>query len=213
METHRRPKIRYLLDLIFDIRYNGLYIFTGFARMAKVVYERAKIYGSFYILPTKMTDYYYNYDWFDLHLANTILLRINDIAIITVLNDSGAASIFFDEIFKKITGPLSPLQLREVVSHLAYINLNLINRPQYYTKINSTTGQATIDVKMPEVLKLDKFRPDEFGKILYHASSSMIKQMNNIFSNEDSDKIKAGRTTFLFNKHGQFVDDSMEFKP
>ena len=66
-------------------------------------------FGTTAILPAKVSDLYSNYDYRDTYAANTILLRINDIAFLSVLDDSCAAAHFFSGHFKRITGPLSPM--------------------------------------------------------------------------------------------------------
>lgn len=81
--------------------------------------------GSLLVLPAKIRPHFESFDYGDLSFVATMTLRIDDTAIIAVLNDSQAAlSVYYEEL-EKIRGPLSPLQVREIGVHLGFINLHI----------------------------------------------------------------------------------------
>jgi hypothetical protein len=70
------------------------------------------------------------FDFGDLHIAQTMMLRLGRAAIFVVFNDStGALSFYQENMLDKITGPISELQAREVMTEFAMLNLHLKERP------------------------------------------------------------------------------------
>jgi hypothetical protein len=65
-----------------------------------------------------------------------MLLRFNDMGMLAVFNDSGGAINYFWQKLEKISGPVSELQLREIMVELAFLNLHLKERPTFYTEYN-----------------------------------------------------------------------------
>ena len=65
-----------------------------------------------------------------------MLLRLDDAAMLTVFNDSGGAMNYLWQKLEKINGPVSELQLREIMVDLAYLNLHLKERPTSHTEFD-----------------------------------------------------------------------------
>jgi len=166
--------------------------------------------GSLLVLPAKLSENYHDFDYRDIYEANTILLRMGDIAFLAVLDDSCAASNFFQNHFEKIDGPLSPIQLRETLSHLTLLNFKLKYRPQYGTKIDTNENKVTIVAELPEKLELDDFTSSEFGEILYSNTYEMIEKINDERLNKNIENLKAGYFRFLFDENGKFMNNCME---
>lgn len=169
-------------------------------------------YGSTIILPAKTGDHIEKYDYRDVYAANTILIRINDIAILSVLDDSCASSHFFSGHLDRITGQLSPIQLREVLSHLTLLNYKLKHRPKYYTRL-SPTGRVSIYAELPESMELEDHTREELGEILF---ANVFQYVEAGISDEEgftSENIRKGGYHFLFNENGDFIENSMEPKP
>ena len=154
--------------------------------------------GSFCVLPAEVAEHYESYDYRDVYSANTILLRIGDIAFFAVLDDSCAALHFFSKHFKRITAPLSPLQLREVLSHFTLLNYKLKYRPVYFTKVDPNSGEIIIGAELPESMELEEHTCEEFGKIMYACVSDMIEIIENPELSSNIENIKKGRYRFLF---------------
>lgn len=167
-------------------------------------------FGTTFVLPAKTAEHLENYDYRDVYAANTILLRINDIAFLAVLDDSCAASYFFSGQTERISAPLSPIQLREVLSHLTLINYKLKYRPSYHTKIDSTTGDVRIVADLPERMEIEEHSKEEFGEILYANVSEFVAKMTSLDKNFTKENILNGDYHFLFDENGKFLTNSME---
>jgi len=94
--------------------------------VARSFYTKCNIsqdaFGTIVILPAKVLSYYSNFDYCDTYDGKAVLLRMNDICIIAILNDScGSLSLYGKELCR-LTSPLSPLQCREVFANLILIN-------------------------------------------------------------------------------------------
>jgi hypothetical protein len=167
-------------------------------------------WGSITMIPAKVAEHYENYDYSDIYAANTVLMRIGEIAFIAVLDDSCASLNFFLEQSKIIDGPLSPLQLREVQTILAFFNLKLKYRPQYGTRTDINIGEVSIFTELPDTLALEEFTDREIGELLYSNVEDIIKNMNNTTLNENIENIKAGNFRFLFDESGRFIKNHMD---
>lgn len=167
-------------------------------------------FGTTFVLPAKTAGHLDNYDYRDVYGANTILLRINDIAFLAVLDDSCAASHFFSRLSKRLTAPLSPIQLREVLSHLTLLNYKLKYRPSYHTKIDSSTEEIFIAAELPKSMELEEHTREELGEILYANVSEYVDKMHSPDTNFTKENILNGAYHFLFDENGKFMSNSMD---
>jgi hypothetical protein len=166
--------------------------------------------GSVYVLRAKSGDHHELFDYRDTYEANTILIQVGEIAFLAVLDDSGAAAHFYSERMEGITGPLSKLQLREVLSHLTLLNLKLKYRPSYRTEINISTGKISIAAELPDLMELAEHTREEFGHILHSNIFEYIGAMDDPdFNNKN---VLSGKYQVLFDKDGKFIEDSMDMK-
>ena len=162
--------------------------------------------GSLIILPAKQAEHYGDYDYRDIYGANTILLQLGEVAFLAVLDDSCAALNLFSNQMKRITGPLSPIQLREVISHLAFLNIKLKYRPTFSTKVNPSECRVYIAAHIPDSLELEEYTAEEFGEYLY----SNVSQINIPELLDNMENIKLGYYHFLFDENGKFIENSMD---
>ena len=70
------------------------------------------------------------FDFGDLYLAQTMLLRLGDMAFVTAFGDGGCTLHYFKEKLLR-AGPLSGLQLREVMAEIATIRLHMKTQPTF----------------------------------------------------------------------------------
>jgi len=170
-----------------------------------------EVFGSLLVLPAKVRPHFESFDYCDLSVAQTMLLRIDDTAIIAVFNDSQAAlSVYYEEL-DKIGGPLSPLQVREIAVQLAGINIHLAERPRFSSDINLLSEEYRILGHRPEELRLGDWQHEIHGKIMHHICKDMVvgtPDWEQVLEN-----IKTGRYTFLVDSDGKFVHDHMELAP
>jgi hypothetical protein len=128
-----------------------------------------------------------------------------------VLNDSCACySVEKDHLFARINGPLSPLQIREIVARLGYLNLRIKERPQFHSEISG--GRYKILATHPRSIEIDKGDPQEYGKLMYRACAGDLGMCRNSDIEATKTHIRNGRYTFLFDKSGNFIHQSMEFR-
>lgn len=163
------------------------------------------VYGTLFILPSIKVGGLEKFDYVDSHTGKGILLQLGEISIISVLNDSCAGYSFFRERLEKINAPLSPFQLREVVAHLNFINLNLKERPVYYSDIKSS-GKYRIIADVPEVFYLEKEedRIASPGAFLRVYVENMIEGIDN--KDEVLDEIENNERNYLFNENDDFIN-------
>ena len=166
-------------------------------------------HGSLLILPAKEAGHYNQFDYSDNYVANTILLRFNNIAFIAVLDDSAASWNFFYHKFKKLTGHLCPMQLREVFSHFTLLNMKLKYRPIYSTSFDMLSGKSSIIAELPEKLEIEPITNEDIGEIVLANTLQFIKEINDPALNEKIDLIRIGTYQFLFNEDGEFLTNSM----
>ncbi|WP_415885000.1 hypothetical protein ACMXYO_10085 [Neptuniibacter sp. QD37_6] len=170
-----------------------------------------KCFGSLCILPAKTLKDRGDFDYKDMFISNTVLLQIEDIAFIAVLDDCCAALNVFGQQLHKISGKLSPIQIREVMSHFAYINLLLKERPVFQTVWRFDESEFVITAEIPEKCELDydiETRMEDILAFNMHDFFGKIQFKNGeLFSLESIEKGKSG---FLFDERGDFVSDSMD---
>lgn len=173
-------------------------------------YIEPECFGSTFVFSAKDTNLQSGFDYRDMYIANTILLKLGDIAFIAVLDDSCYAANFFSDQTERISGPLSSLQLLEVLSHLTLINMKMKERPVYHTKVDPTNGEVSIGAKMPKNVELADFESSEFGEILFASIYPYIGKIGTEDGLVTEDMIRSGHYRFLFDEQGKFVEDSMD---
>jgi hypothetical protein len=169
---------------------------------------KANALGSLLVLPAKILPYGEQFDYCDLSFAQTMLIRIDDIAVIAALNDSQALVSVLQEFLKSIAGPLSPLQLREMMVRMAVININLAERPRFYSDLNLLTEAYEIGCERPSEIRVEEMDDVRIGEMMHHICGPLVA------GHPDEAKIrenlKTGLYTFLFDDKGGFAADNMD---
>lgn len=133
-----------------------------------------KVHGSLIILPASEKDTE-QFDYLDLYHYKTTLLRLNDVAFITVFTDSTAVlGKHFEDL--KIQGPLNTLQLREIAAHFAYSYSILKNPPSFHTK--AYKGKLCIEATLDPMYEWLPLVPEDLGQILHYATVELIEAAN-----------------------------------
>lgn len=165
--------------------------------------------GSIFIVPAIQHTSIEPFDFTDNTDGKTIMIRLDEFCVICVLNDScGTYSLFKDDI-AKIKGALTPFQLREIFTHVVYINLNLKERPVYYSQF-SENAEYHIKAKIPETAELvpEEERQITHGELLYHYCKDMIGPVEN--KKTILNEIKMGKRRYLLNDSGEFINHSKD---
>ena len=166
--------------------------------VARSFYSHATLtpsaYGSLLVLPAQIAAPYTQFDYKDSYQAQTLLLRMGGVAVLTVLNDACAVVNAAQGLLARINAPLSPLQLREVFAHLAYINLSLEHRPEFITNAKAQTNELLITCQHPDKVSLKPYEPAALGQIMLECVQDYLDFYNLTI---DRDAISQGRWTFL----------------
>ena len=163
--------------------------------------------GSLLVLPAKVRSHFESFDYGDFSLGQTMLLRLDETAIIAVFNDSQAALSLYDKELTKIGGPLSPLQLREIAARLASINIQLTERPRFSSDIDLLREEYKIVAHRPNELRLDNWDDKILGSIMHHVCAPILTGSSDV---QILENLKTGRYTFLVDEEGKFLKDHME---
>nr|WP_224741181.1 HNH endonuclease [Bradyrhizobium sp. 2S1]MCK7667585.1 HNH endonuclease [Bradyrhizobium sp. 2S1] len=165
--------------------------------------------GSVLALPVRSQASADRFDFGDLYIAQTMMIRLGDTAILTVFNDSGGAMNYFFQKLEKITGPVSELQLREIMVELAYLNLHLKERPQFYTSCDGLSETCRIVGTRPQ-LELTDMDASVRGELMLFALGHALPHLRvaGLKYEEVVSTVQAGRFTFLFDDDGMFIKDS-----
>jgi hypothetical protein len=164
--------------------------------------------GSCLALPVRTQASQEKFDFGDLSFAQTMLLRLDDTAMLTVFNDSGAVLGWFRQKLEKITGPVSDLQLREILVEFAYLNLHLKERPTFQTECNTLTKICRI-VGNRGFLNLEKMDRRVRGKLLHHVFREILPHTKNRHATNEEvlEAVQAGNFSFLFDDNGEFIPE------
>jgi hypothetical protein len=100
---------------------------------------------------------------------------------------------YYHERVERITGPLSPLQLRAVMVDLACLNWHLKNRPTFQTECDVVEEESRIIAVRPQS-ELKDFDYELRGKLLYGAVEDAIPNIrgSSLRQDEIGEAIKAG---------------------
>ena len=167
--------------------------------------------GSFLALEVRQDASHEMFDFVDFSHAQTLMLRIDDIAMISVFNDSGAVMSHFWPHIERITGAVSDLQLREIVAEFAFLSLHLKCRSTFHSEINFVSKTYSILAKRPTEVELDELdysvRGDLLHRAIRHGLSSI--QVAGHTEEEILGFIKAGELSLLFDNDGKFIEKSL----
>lgn len=164
-------------------------------------------YGSLVVLPASTAAYFEPFDYGDLYQPRSLFLRLDDVCFIVVLNDSNGALSGLVGLMEKISGPLSPVQIRELFIRFAYANMRLTSRPSFASSFGKDSYE--IVARRPQELQFQPGRPEEYGALLYHATKPVLDQLATPNRDQIIEGVKAGNWTFLFGPDGHFAADSM----
>ena len=163
------------------------------------------VMGSFIVFQSVIDNSLFGpYDFMDLYQHRTICFRFRDVALVCVLNDSCACmSLAYNKLLARITGALYPLQLREIMARLGYLNLLLKDRPRFFSEFNN--GEYTISAAHPDKIEIEKPNAKDFGDVLFFSCKDYLKKSLNHDNEAIIKAVQNGRYTFLFHKNGRFI--------
>jgi hypothetical protein len=174
--------------------------------IARSHYSRAYlapfVYGTILFFQTIDNEMFGKFDYCDFHLGKVVMIKLNDICIIVVLDDAKVSGLLFRDYLRRINGPLTPFQVKEIVSHLAFLNIHLMNRPVFYSDIGKN---YIIKAKVPEILDIveKNERIVNASKILHFFVKDFMGNIDN--KEQILNEIKSGKRNFLFDEKDKFI--------
>jgi hypothetical protein len=143
------------------------------------------------------------FDFTDLSAAQTLLLRLDDVALLAVFNDSCGAMQGLMPKLNKITG---------LMAELAFVNLHIEHRPTFHTLVDGRTGEQSIAATLPPEFSLIPMDKGVRGSLLHQAVQHALGQLH--VPGFTNDQVVAGITcgewTFLFDDDGKFIGESKQ---
>lgn len=156
--------------------------------------------GTLVLFPAALEPDVPPFDLIDLTELQTIVLRMDDIVVAAVLNDSGAVRLGLRGVFEQISGPLTAVQVRELAAHLACCNAHLLNRPRFQTRIDlKQPPHVFVEAEHDSSPSFAARDANLFGGLLHRLLEDVRPHVRvpGIPESEVDSAIKAGRVSFL----------------
>lgn len=203
LKTHLKDR---LLKMDRDRRSSGvpissLYDWTTLHQVHNIVssigtpcvYEPEAM-GSTFVMRVSGDKKYGRFDFVDLHQARALLVRMDEICIVSVLDDACAGFSVLHDKATRFTAPLHPVQQREWLAHVAFANTVLKHRPVFTARIDAGAGMLVLGADLPPQLAFRESKPGEFGQFVCYC-------MTGLFANGEPDglleKLRAGGSTLF----------------
>lgn len=170
----------------------------------------SKVLGSLLVLPIKELDYFEHFDYADIYDSKSVLIRLNDIALISVLNDSCFSQHTIPRFIEKIDNNVSPLQIKEIFARLSFANMHLKNRPEYFSDIDILKESYKISATVPSEVEMDEFDLKKFGKLMLFCCDDLLDKKNKDEYDLLRQNVERGNYTFILDSNDNFISNSMD---
>jgi hypothetical protein len=151
-----------------------------------------------------------SFDYGDLYISQASCVKLADVAIVAVMDDSNGAFSIFHERFARISGPLSGPQIREVMVECGFLNIHIKARPTFATQLDFASETARIVGFRPPSLDLEPLDYRLRGEMLRYAWGDTVARIRVPGATQDQIEkaINAGHFTLLFDDNKRFVSQS-----
>jgi hypothetical protein len=160
--------------------------------------------GSLFVFPIDAEQA--DFDLITFTDAQTMLLQLGRTGMIAVFDDSCAALNRVMWIVEKITGPVSTIQARDLAAHFAMANLDLINRPRFWTRISPDRTDVVIGGTTDGVPLFRPYDQALFGSLI-SAAIPVLPAVTGMDAEQARAALLAGDMNFLLDEGGGFVAD------
>lgn len=156
------------------------------------------VIGSISLLTISDHEFAGDFDYRDHVISDTVYIRLADIAIISVLNDSGAVSDMIEGRIK-LDRPPNLMQCAEILTEYQTASLHLKNRPTYRTELRPELGLFEISATFPESKEIAEFNARLRGEIMWFNLQPFLKTKNQHGQTieELEDEVLLGDFTFM----------------
>ncbi|QQV77306.1 hypothetical protein H5J25_00180 [Sphingomonas aliaeris] len=165
------------------------------------------VFGSFMLVQLVPDSEDEPFDVVSVTDASSLFLRAGDVALYAVLNDGQACVRAIEPTLGRITGPLHPMQARELAAELAAAKLHLKNPPRFSTLMSDEDGadlQMIADLDPAGPLFLEKDAPT-VGFVKHFAFRHVLDRIEGHTREEAVALLKQNRLSFLFDDNGNFI--------
>lgn len=163
-----------------------------------------KVFGSLLVWPANEAEGLGEFDFADIVTALSILIRIGEVFVFAVLNDSAFVFNLLKDTVERIAGAMTLLQGRELLAKFAHWNLSLEPRPRYHSLISLETGRYVIDADLSDDIRLlEDPRWGEYGKLMAYLTKDIIEGAGG--GPEIVGYVREGRYSYLFDNDGKFM--------
>jgi hypothetical protein len=204
LKTHLKDtQLRYHLDTRKGTeRISDFYEWSGIHHIhcvSRARYTNAEIDpaigGSFLCLSTAAAAKQQDFDYSDLVNSCAVFLRFKDVAFISILDDVGMAqTALLDGLLSKLRGPLSPIQLRELFGHFAYVRTRL-TIPRFHTEFGGLRPKLTVTT--PEGFNLSEHDPGRMGSMIAYLCQQDLQNHSGSQNTELIERLRKGEISFL----------------
>ena len=147
------------------------------------------------------------FDYADIFAARAVMIRVGETYVFAVLDDATGAFNHLLPYLQRITGPITVLQAREILAHLAAVALHINPRPRFHTWVDET-GAIQITADVPEYLSVDPIPPSTLGALMEHVLGDLVSQLDSTGSLRAA--LRHAQLSFLFDNNGDFVNTARE---
>ncbi len=168
------------------------------------------VFGSLGAFAAKSEASLDEFDYADLFAAQTMLLRLGEVVLITTFNDAGGALQGAMPRLERIGGALSEIQTREVMVDFAFVNLSLKERPRFHTECDLLNETLTERAVLSDQFELGDLDYAMRGALLRQALGDRIDHLQAAgkSAQEVEKAIDDGLFTVLFDDDGKFIERS-----
>jgi hypothetical protein len=167
-----------------------------------------QVCGTCLVLPAKEDAEPFDYS--DMYQAQVALVRLRDVALLTVFNDSGAVFPHLRKILREASGPFSAVQIREIMVEAACCNLHLKERPKFVSQVDLRKQTYRMIAQQPPALEFHPIDLELRGKLMEQALRPMFQRAANTGCADPEEywrKMRKGLQTFLYDDSGNFIRD------
>lgn len=166
------------------------------------------VLGSLMIYPVRTEASLDEFDFGDLHVTQTMMLRLGRTAIFVVFDDSGGAQSYVQsKLLPKLTGPISELQAREIMVEFAMLNWHLKDRPIYQSLCDTVKEEQTIIARLSDRPELDGWDLEVRGQLMWNAIGHAWSTFPSLGASEEAVKkvVLTGNMSVLWDDNGDFI--------
>lgn len=171
-----------------------------------------RVRGSVFVFKAKQGGDFRQFDFADLYKTKTIYVQLREVAIFGVLDDARMVHGMMEGgPLSQISGPLSTIQLREVLARIAYCKSVITTKPVFLTDMS--TGAPRITLEWPvqlEVEPTEKQDPGRLGAMMEHFCAPLMGNYDGTNKPAIMESLRKGERTFVFGPDGKFDENSME---